>query len=143
MKKLTTVSAAALLVTLAITATAQAGGGKVVTPPTAGLAAGLSPDLQYLLRRFQDCIVAVSAGQPPPGSTSFGGITPPNNCSPEWLDGFEGLVWEGRTPAVAKLTLDQIAVEVGGYAMRDQVSKYGVGEGFYPEAVRDALARIH
>ena len=116
-----------------------------MTPPTAGLAAGLSPDLRYLLRRFQDCIVAVSAGHLPPGSTPSGHTLPaiPNDCSPEWLDGFEGLVWEGRTPAVAKLTLDQIAVEAGGYAMRDQVSKYGVGQGFYAKAIREALGRIH
>jgi hypothetical protein len=138
-KKLT--MSAALLVTLAIAATAQAvDGGKIVTPPTAGLAAGLSSDLLFLLKRFQDCIVAVSAGRTPPGSTPSDHT--PNNCSPEWLDGFEGLVWEGRTPAAAKLTLDQIAIEAGGYAARDQVSKYGVGEGFYPKAVRDALARI-
>jgi len=65
------------------------------------------------------------------------------DCSPEWLDGFEGLVWEGKTPAVAKLTLDQIAVEAGGYAMRDQVLKYGVGQGFYAKAIRDARERIH
>jgi hypothetical protein len=137
MKKL---SRATLLATLVIAATAQAGGGgQIVTPPTARLSAGLSPDLLSLLRRFQVCIVAVSSGQPPPGSTP----SDPNNCSPEWLDGFEGLVWEGRTPAVAKLTLDQIAIEAGGYAARDQVSKYGIGQGFYPKAVRDALARIH
>jgi hypothetical protein len=132
---------AGFAVLLLLSATAQAGGGKAVTPPSAGLVGGLSPNLSYLLKRFYDCIADISKGHTPPGTKP--NDPHPNDCAPEWLDGFEGLVWEGKTPAVAQLTLNQIAIEAGGYAMRDQVSKYSVGEDFYAKAIRDALARTH
>jgi len=49
---------------------------------------------------------------------------------------YEGLVWEGKTPADAKLLLIQIALEAGGYAMRDHVAKYGDGPAPPPTAAR-------
>src|SRR6266568_6297205 len=93
---------------LLLAATAQAAdGGKVVTPPTAGLAAGLSPDLAYILKRFYDCVVELSKGHTSPGT--YPNDPHANDCTPEWRDSFEGLVWEGKTQASAKLLLIQIA----------------------------------
>src|SRR6266404_3414863 len=112
---------------LVLTATAQAGGGRAVTPPSAGLVAGLSPALSYILKRFYDCVVELSKGHPSPGT--YPNDPHANDCTPEWRDSFEGLVWEGKTPADAKLLLIQIALEAGGYAMRDQVLKYEWGPG--------------
>jgi hypothetical protein len=112
---------------LLLAATAQADGGKVVTPPTAGLVAGLSPALSYILKRFYDCVVELSKGHPSPGT--YPNDPHANDCTPEWRDSFEGLVWEGKTPADAKLLLIHIALEAGGYAMRDQVLKYDWGPG--------------
>jgi hypothetical protein len=112
---------------LVLATTAQAGGGKAVTPPSAGLMTGLSTDLAYILKRFYDCVVELSKGHPSPGT--YPNDPHANDCTPEWRDSFEGLVWEGKTPADAKLLLIQIAVEAGGYAMRDQVLKYDWGPG--------------
>ena len=53
---------------LVLAATAQAGGGKAVTPPSAGLVAGLSPALSYILKRFYDCIVELGADHTLPGT---------------------------------------------------------------------------
>jgi hypothetical protein len=47
---------------LLLAATAQADGGKAITAPTASLAAGLSPNLSYILKRFYDCIDEVGKG---------------------------------------------------------------------------------
>jgi hypothetical protein len=112
---------------LLLAATAQADGGKAVTPPSAGLAAGLSPSLSYLLKRFYDCVDEVSKDHTSPGT--YPNDPHAHDCWPEWRDSFEGLVWEGKTQASAKLLLNQIAIEAGGYAMRDQVLKYDWGPG--------------
>src|SRR5437764_50674 len=77
---------------LLLAATVQAGSGKAVTPPSASLAAGLSAALSYLLTRFYDCITEVSKGHTPPGSRPGD----PNDCRPEWLDSFNGLVGKAR-----------------------------------------------
>src|SRR5215472_9949610 len=53
---------------LLLAATAQAGGGKVVTPPSAGLVAGLPPELSYILKRFYDCVAELSKGHTAPGT---------------------------------------------------------------------------
>ena len=119
---------------LVLAATAQAGGGKAVTPPSAGLVAGLSPALSYILKRFYDCIVELGADHTLPGT--YPNDPHPNDCTPEWRDSFEGLVWEGKTPADAKLLLIQIALEAGGCAMRDHVAKYGDGPAPPPTAAR-------
>jgi hypothetical protein len=127
---------------LVLAATAQAGGGKAVTPPSAGLVAGLSPALSYILspalsyilKRFYDCIVELGADHTLPGT--YPNDPHPNDCTPEWRPSFEGLVWEGKTPADAKLLLIQIALEAGGYAMRNHVAKYGDGPAPPPTAAR-------
>jgi hypothetical protein len=112
---------------LVLAATAQAGGGKILAPASTGLVAGLSPELSYILKRFYDCVAELSKGHTAPGTTPNDPHA--NDCLPEWRDSFEGLVWEGKTQASAKLLLAQIAVEAGGYAMRDQVLKYDWGPG--------------
>jgi len=111
---------------LLLAATAQAGGGKVVTPPSAGLVAGLPPELSYILSGFTIALLSLARVILRPAHIPM--IHMPT-IAPEWRDSFEGLVWEGKTEASAKLLLDQIAVEAGGYAMRDQVSKYDWGPG--------------
>ena len=71
---------------LLLAATAQAGGGKVVTPPSAGLVAGLPPELSYILKRFYDCVAELSKGHTAPGTHPNDPHA--NDCLPEWRDSF-------------------------------------------------------